>query len=165
MSDVHQGSAFALQNFSFQIFLNGQHTGNVPQNWRESPGGDVFLVLLWIEIIHLNGLIFFHTTEPFRIDFHFLNKPQTVNLCLFISVMRFLLGYIWASGRETFCEVLFIKNATATCIKRLYGEAFTKWLDTGRLPKMAVTSNCKQFFFFLNQQSYSTYNKYTNHLK
>ncbi len=123
------------------------------------------MVLLWIEIIHLNGLIFFHTTEPFRIDFHFLNKPQTVNLCLFISVMRFLLGYIWASGRETFCEVLFIKNATATCIKRLYGEAFTKWLDTGRLPKMAVTSNCKQFFFFLNQQSYSTYNKYTNHLK
>jgi len=50
------------------------------------------------------------------------------------------------------------------CIKRLYGKAFTKWLDTGRLPKMAVTTNCKQFFF-LNQQSYSTYNKNTNHLK
>lgn len=52
------------------------------------------------------------------------------------------------SGRETFCEVLFIKNATATSMyqKVIRQSLYKMARHIGRLPKMAVTTNCKQFF-------------------
>lgn len=52
-------------------------------------------------------------------------------------------------SREIFCEVLFIKNATATSMyqKVIRQSLYKMAWHISRLPKMAVTTNCKQFFF------------------